>query len=115
MKTFNNFRKELAEENLDEIAKWRKGPPLLRSRAQEPVGLNRNVAKHPDEKRTWVPSDSMYGPGEKIPVQRIGRNDPDPLSVRADIKSKSKNNAKTNRTLKQTIQGTLHKKSNLPK
>ena len=44
----------------------------------------------------------------------MGRNDPDPLSVRADIKSKSKNSAKTNRTLKQTIRDTLHKKSNLP-
>jgi len=103
-----------AEDELDENAKWRNGPALLRHRAQSSTGPDRNVAKHPDETRTWVPSDSMYGGGEKIPVQRKGRNNPDPLEGREKLKPGPGTGRKTTRALKSAIETSTHKKSNLP-
>ena len=90
-------------DEFDEAAKWRtRGKGLLKSRSVfDPRHPEFSAqAKYPDETSTYVKS----GPdGEKYPVSRAGRDNPDPLATRGAIKSLSKGTAKTNRTLKQAM------------
>lgn len=96
------------KQGVAEVAPWRTGKPLLKSRAVSPFGPGSAEAKYDDETRTWV-SGGVENPDSKIPVQRAGRNRNDPLADRDKIPSKSKGTAKTNRSLKAAIKTTLDK------
>jgi len=117
VKKFHNKKlraEEVEEDELDEAdgpgARWRQGKPLLRSRSvsdpRHPAAISAQ-AKYPDEKRTYVLRG--YDDDQKEPVQRAGRDNPDPLAGRGAIASKSKGTAKTNRALKQAMKDNMKK------
>ena len=103
---FKPDKKQIKEaDEFEESAKWREGPPLLKSRAVSTVGPGNAETKHNDEKRTWTPGPENLG---KTPVQRVGRNKEDPL-----LNRETRN---TPRKLKTSINQSLgkHSKSKLP-